>query len=857
MPILTKSYRLKKKLHLKEVINLALKQSVYDYIENIQGEVDESRFCLRNFIEKICDVYKAKSVGVLGYIQDEKKVEKCIWHTKNGGLQYNKLFHVNNIEHLRNNIIETLNKLNNDTPTQACEIKVNGKLIPYDLIRIPRLYEENINKRHFFLCIVDSAFNYSFVGPGDNNVIICDAWINYYFGLERYYQAKLKIGLNRLHKNSRKNIFKSINVLKYTFGIEKILEIKDLLIKNNMPQKQTLLSHWSVGFPAYSPETRTIEFGKIVKYEDFHCCSYPYWPYCNKENNGTEAVGENYFDENNRNIDNVELLCKLVCLENINENNVGIIYTGNQNVDTDEFILQDDVKAVLRNLSVAVLSQVKAENNLVERNRMLLSFFLNRFLTNDLDEAFSFWVSDIPSKSESSMAISSVAKIGRFVLTNIEMSEDIIKSIIWMLGEYTHSALKLPHRIDIQHHLLQVARSDLPLYILQRFYRDHFFHPMEVCFLGHFLIDSPDMLFKERIKNTSYYKKMASKLKRGTDPTKEFLKIWYFASLLHDVGYAINVLKGTINHLTFFSSSKILKSQNENIDSQIKNLSKKIKKIDKDKYNSVDEPGGDHGIFGAVYLKDLLKKINEDGEAFDPEIYAAAIDAIEQHNSRKFKISFNENPIAFLLVLCDTIQEWNRTQFEYSSAPNKFYERIHSNKRKVVFSGLIERVSVNKVGNTLNIKLFFKYDINWNSGVFNLWLDSSYNLQRLDFNNLPINIKIEIITPVYISKTGKKELQIHRLRDAVSETHMEFIKNWFPKKLDAQSVVHNNAISYFFKGDEGERGLEHLLIDIKKLTESRKLSGSIDKFRKNITRWKNYNEDRSFLGDYGLPKFPS
>lgn len=39
------------------------------------------------------------------------------------------------------------------------------------------------------------------------------------------------------------------------------------------------------------------------------------------------------------------------------------------------------------------------------------------------------------------------------------------------------------------------------------------------------------------------------------------------------------------------------------------------------------------------------------------------------HNSRKHTVSFASNPLAFLLILCDSLQEWHRPQLGFATSP--------------------------------------------------------------------------------------------------------------------------------------------------------------------------------------------
>jgi hypothetical protein len=61
----------------------------------------------------------------------------------------------------------------------------------------------------------------------------------------------------------------------------------------------------------------------------------------------------------------------------------------------------------------------------------------------------------------------------------------------------------------------------------------------------------------------------------------------------------------------------------------------------------------DHGVLAAVNISSRLKKASID------KVIRNSLNAIALHNSNE-PIKFGEDPIAFLLVLCDELQEWGR-----------------------------------------------------------------------------------------------------------------------------------------------------------------------------------------------------
>ncbi len=164
-------------------------------------------------------------------------------------------------------------------------------------------------------------------------------------------------------------------------------------------------------------------------------------------------------------------------------------------------------------------------------------------------------------------------------------------------------------------------------------------------------------------------------------------------------------------------------------------------------------------------------------------------------------------------------------------------------------SGPLEDVHLGYGRCELYFQLVYNEGINRNAGVFNLWMDSCCNLQRLDFEGLSIDIRLEYMTPWYRNRRIlQNEQQYHRLQDVVRETHMAFLSKWFPKAV-AGGRLRNEAIEYWPSGSRYSQR-EHLMLDLRRLSELRPITKDIEEFRNRLKLWKRYNEDRDFSGDY-------
>lgn len=267
-------------------------------------------------------------------------------------------------------------------------------------------------------------------------------------------------------------------------------------------------------------------------------------------------------------------------------------------------------------------------------------------------------------------------------------------------------------------------------------------------------------------------------------------------------------------------------------------------------------PNLDHGIVGAEHLRCLLEVISKrNGGA---HMYDAACRAVALHNLHRETVEFQRDPLAFLLILCDAIQEWNRPHLRFASAPAGILTALMNGApfgEGADLTGPLEAVSLNigcsATGSlelqdpcTLRFNMSYGDEINQNAGVFNLWINTSSNLQRLRLDGLPFNVVASFRTPALKMSSENPVYQMHRLRCAAEETHMTFLARWFPCGVDDRAVRY-----------EIDKDHEILTLDLTHLTAERRITESVDAFRQRLALWRNYNEDREFAGD-NAPAIP-
>jgi hypothetical protein len=432
--------------------------------------------------------------------------------------------------------------------------------------------------------------------------------------------------------------------------------------------------------------------------------------------------------------------------------------------------------------------------------------------------------------------------LAHYVLADMPADDQAIEALVWAVSRYGHDHLEIDPQLDLRAHLLHAARNEPALHVLKPFYRDHFFHAVEVCFLGH-------MLLEMEVESGLPLHALVGKI-LGAVNKAEVLREWYVAALLHDIGYSVEVLKSARKMLSFCRRSEKISRLGESIDEALRRLSAELSGASPN-LPDADQGNVDHGVMGAEHLRAVLVAVS--GRTNSTHRYEAALRAIAAHNRHRAVVEFRRDPLAFLLILCDAIQEWNRPHLRFASAPTGILASLMSGApfgERIDLSGPLETVSLNvtktaggfklKDSSSLEFVVSYGDEINRNAGVFNLWIEVSSNLQRLRLGGLPFNIITRYRTPLFTNDQGYTERQIHRLKSAAEETHMTFLSRWFPSGVDDKAVCY----------DTDPEGREVLTLSLRELTRERRITEGVEVFRERLALWRNYNEDREFAGDY-------
>ncbi|MBU7016597.1 MAG: hypothetical protein HXS44_03755 [Theionarchaea archaeon] len=229
---------------------------------------------------------------------------------------------------------------------------------------------------------------------------------------------------------------------------------------------------------------------------------------------------------------------------------------------------------------------------------------------------------------------------------------------------------------------------------VKKYYRDHTEHQLRVAVLGDFLLE-------QDLEQGTLQGIIADILDIGKPLLKE--KIWWIVGLIHDIGYPLSKMTTAVNwallnqilkcypHLDLdvvpmeVNLSKSTSQQaymtllEEGLSQEARELLRKgVGNNETPVLQPITFSGSphghpefafqsdialDHGVVGALtFLRSLgsPEEIKENKDEYEGYILAAQAIALHNFKGRLDDFIFDTNPLAFLLVLIDEMQEWGR-----------------------------------------------------------------------------------------------------------------------------------------------------------------------------------------------------
>jgi hypothetical protein len=276
---------------------------------------------------------------------------------------------------------------------------------------------------------------------------------------------------------------------------------------------------------------------------------------------------------------------------------------------------------------------------------------------------------------------------GRDVFRKIEKfkevsSEEELMAKIGLVEEYAYTVYGLDRDMRFKEKLFSLFPFEVVLYLMKPAFRDHLFHVLQVYLLGELLLESilplkntpgeSDRLWKEWTKPINEKHKGLRELEaRGL-----LGKNWVFAALFHDIGFIYDAIRQVITQ-TASPQSQELKNAFEELKFALFTIDEDFHKSDEFKELKSETDASDilpehmdHGVFGAIEGKalhnKLFKNVNEHNDL------SWAIKAIYKHNLGGVTIDYNNEPLSFLLFLCDHLQEWDRPRGDRAKMAQEF-----------------------------------------------------------------------------------------------------------------------------------------------------------------------------------------
>ena len=149
-------------------------------------------------------------------------------------------------------------------------------------------------------------------------------------------------------------------------------------------------------------------------------------------------------------------------------------------------------------------------------------------------------------------------------------------------------------------------------------------------------------------------------------------------------------------------------------------------------------------------------------------------------------------------------------------------------------------------GNRLTVTLEYDDEVSRNGGVFFLWMDTAYNLQRVRLSEWGFDVQLCLRTPQFrANATGRVVSQLDRLEACAAEVGMQFVSEWFEHAMygEEDRPIHHSVEGLY----------DVITINVKKLGEVYEtdpvLAGTISDFNKRLRMWSKYSEDRDLTED--------
>jgi hypothetical protein len=287
-------------------------------------------------------------------------------------------------------------------------------------------------------------------------------------------------------------------------------------------------------------------------------------------------------------------------------------------------------------------------------------------------------------------------------IINSEMTfEDIsFGDLIKEIAKHVYDNIELDGSFDIQKWLETLLECEVFLSTTKKRHRDHLLHACRIAVLGERILkktlDESAAPFSQKIclldlvrdlfisnNNISDLMKIYELENIGEiELNKKILQIWYLAALYHDIGYIYESFIESWKNIRFLTEYPNFKEFYLNVETAITRFEREFKVSDAHEILPSKEflKSFDHGKIGACLIANLLGDHN-----FICDVAAS----ITQNHTSKDRVEFTEDPLSFLLILLDELQEWQRPVLGKKIRDQALAEKITE------YSPYIENISKN------------------------------------------------------------------------------------------------------------------------------------------------------------------
>jgi hypothetical protein len=422
--------------------------------------------------------------------------------------------------------------------------------------------------------------------------------------------------------------------------------------------------------------------------------------------------------------------------------------------------------------------------------------------------------------------------------------DEVMQARLRLLCEYAYLEIGVDRTWQLEHHLGAQFQPEMVLQATSSAHRQHALHVMDVCLLGHLLVGS------HGADGTASRLQQAILVRR---PAEQFLRMWYPAALLHDVGRAQEVahsIPDLLNNLGTPDLRKYAAAVQKGIEEASGAFDKAIIKQFKGRGLDLAPPTGgisrDHGVVSANHVIHSLMRTAGDEGFLKKDDTKAILRAIAKHARRCESFGASVEPLSYLLVLSDHLQEWSRPRFAAQQLAMSF---LGATQISTPFTVKGQRAAywlapeakydagpngIGFLGNSIRLNLQCAPP---KSSLFEpacLWVSMTAELERIWFDDGYPGVKLVFVHPrsevLVLSHYGVVEMEL--LRDFAATAQGAFLSTWLRS-------VASNADGMSYRIDDAKKVERFSLhVGVRREGAPRLLAAMPNDFYSQFVRWK-------------------